>query len=113
MIEPGQVDLDDTNLSADDELANRVLDGISQMHPQYMALLLQNGDLAKVVRQRIDSYKGTMARLAKALPNADYTTLDEMASDCLQNVNPNWEDEKRLTREEKKLLKAFRETHQL
>lgn len=107
------IESDDTDLWLDEELAKRVLNNIEQMHPQYLAMLLENGELAQTVRRRIDWYKGTMERLQKALPNEPYENLDDRARDCLGGLNLNWESEKPLTRLEKKMLAEFRERHQL
>ena len=79
MNQPIQRDTDDLNLSDGSGEVNRVLDTIEQMHPRYLAKLLRNGDLAKVIRQRVDWYQRTMARLQQALPNEPYETLDARA----------------------------------
>jgi hypothetical protein len=107
-----QLDAGDT-LSAESELANRALDNIEQMHPQYLAKLLWNGDLAEVIRQRVDWYKRTMARLQKALPNEPYEALDERARDCLGGMNLNRQNERPLTMAEKEMLRAFWVEHGL
>jgi hypothetical protein len=107
------VDSDDTDLWLDDDLANRVLDNMQQMHPQYLAMLLENGELANTVRRRIDWYKGTMARLQKAMPNEPYENLEERARDCLGGTNVNWQKEMPLSNREKKLLAEFRERRRI
>jgi hypothetical protein len=78
-----------------------------------LAVLLANGDLATVVRARVDRYKTLMAKLQRARPTAEYETLDEIARDQLGTVNANWETAKRLTKEEMRLLKVFRDYHGL
>jgi phage terminase small subunit len=108
-----EVGSDDLNLSGDDELANRVLDNLDQMRPQYLASLLHDGGLAEVVRDRVDRYKRLMASLQAGSPNTPSEYLDEMASSCLGSVNPDWEEEEPLTDEEDGLLRAFREKHQI
>jgi hypothetical protein len=113
MNQPVQFDTDDLNLSHDGDEVNRVLDNIEQMHPQYLASLLRNGDLAKVIRQRVDWYQRTMARLQKTLPNEPYETLDERARDCLGGTNLNRQNEKPLTKVEAKMLQAFREQYRI
>jgi hypothetical protein len=110
---PIQLDSDDLNLSHDSDKVNRVLENIEQMHPRYLAKLLRNGDLASVIRQRVDWYQRTMARLQKALPNEPNETLDARARDCLGGTNLNWQNEQPLTKEEKKLLRAFREEYRI
>ena len=77
------------------------------------ANLLANGELAKVVRAGVDRCKWLMAKLQQTRPTADYATLDEIARNQLDTVNPNWETAKRLTREEKQRLNAFRAKHRL
>lgn len=104
---------DDIILPTDDELASRVLDNIEQMHPQYLAKLLWNGDLAEVMQQRVDWYKRTIARLREALPNEPYEALDDRARDCLGGMNRNRQNEKPLTVAEKTMLNAFRGEHRL
>jgi hypothetical protein len=113
MNQPVQFDTDDLNLSHDSNKVNRVLDNIEQMHPQYLAKLLRNGDLAKVIRQRVDWYQRTMARLQQALPNEPYKTLDARARDCLGGTNLNRQNEQPLTEEDKELLRAFREEYRI
>ena len=108
-----QFDADDLNLSHDGDEVNRVLDNLEQMHPQYLAKLLRNGDLETVIRQRVDWYQRTMARLQKALPNEPYETLDARARDCLGGTNLNWQNEKPLSMVEKKLLRTFREEYRI
>lgn len=101
------------SLSADSDLANRVLDSIEQNHPRYLVDLLENGNLPNILRARIDRYKSLMAKLQKYRPNDPSENLDEIARDQLGNPNPNWQSEKPLTREERKLLQQFREQHQI
>ena len=113
MNTPIQRDTDDLNLSHGSDEVNRVLDNLEQMHPQYLATLLRNGDLAKVIRRRVDWYQRTMARLQKALPREPYETLDARAKDCLGGTNLNWQNEKLLTKEDKKLLRAFRDEYRV
>ena len=108
-----QLESADMNRASDDELANRVLDNLEQMHPQYLAKLLRNGNLAKVIRQRVDWHQRTMARLQQALPNEPYETLDARARDCLGGTNLNWQNEQPLTTVEKKLLRTFREEYRI
>jgi hypothetical protein len=103
-----QFDSADMNQASDDDLANRVLDNIEQMHPQYLAKLLRSGELGKVIEQRVDWYKRTMARLREALPNEPYEALDDRARDCLGGMNTNAQNEKPLTTAEKAMLRAFR-----
>jgi hypothetical protein len=111
--EPIHVDADDLNWSRDRDDVNRILDNIELMHPRYLANLLKNGNLAMVIRRRLDWYQRTMARLEKALPYETYETLDEKARDCLGGTNLNWQDEQPLTKAEAKLLQAFREKYQI
>jgi hypothetical protein len=113
MNQPIPFDADDMSLSHGSDEVNRVLDNIEQMHPQYLAKMLRNGDLAKVIRQRVDWYQRTMARLQQALPNEPYETLDARARDCLGGTNLNRQNEQPLTKEEKKLLRAFREDYRV
>jgi t-SNARE complex subunit (syntaxin) len=110
---PIQLDSDDLNLSHDSDRVNRVLENIEQMHPRYLAKLLRNGDLAKVIRQRVDWYQRTMARLQRALPNERYETLDAKARDCLGGTNQNWQIEQPLTKAEAKMLRVFREEYRI
>jgi hypothetical protein len=93
---------------SDDELANRALDNLEKMHPQYLAGLLRSRELAKVIRQRADWYRRTMARLQKEFPNEPLETLGEKARDCLGGTNLNWRYEKPLTTAAKEMLSAFR-----
>ncbi len=113
MNTPIQRDTDDLNLSHGSDEVNRVLDNIEQMHPQYLAKLLRNGDLAKVIRRRVDWYQRTMAPLQEVLPNEPYETLDATAKDCLGGTNLNLQNEQPLTKEEEKLLRAFREEYRV
>jgi hypothetical protein len=104
MNEP-ELNTEDPNAS--DE-ASRVLANLQQMHPQYLACLLRNGELGKLIRRRVDWYRRTMARLQEAFPDESYANLDEKARDCLGGMNPNWRNEMPLTPEEEALLAEFR-----
>jgi hypothetical protein len=108
-----KLDPGDMKRASDEALANRALDNLEQMHPQYLAKLLRNEELAKVIRQRVDWYRRTMARLQKEFRNEAFETLDEKARDCLGGTNLNWQDEKPLTTAEKEMLRAFRMEHRL
>lgn len=66
-----------------------------------------------MVRVRINRYKTRMAELRTERPTADHATLDEIARDQLGTIIANWQSAQPLTPAEKKLLKAFRQTHQL
>jgi hypothetical protein len=107
------VEPDNTDLWADQDLANRVLENMQQMHPQYLAMLLDGGELAQTVRRRIDWYKRTMERLQRALPNEPYENLGERARDCLGGLNVNRQKETPLTKHEMNLLAEFREKHRI
>jgi hypothetical protein len=106
-------DTHDAVLAAGAELAKRVLANIEKMHPQFLAMLLERGDLARTVRRRIDWYKSMVERLRQEFPNEPANNLSERSRDCLGGTNRNWEGEKPLTGMEKQLLAAFREKHHL
>ena len=105
MNEPVQLNTEDPNAS--DE-ASRVLANLEQMHPQYLACLLRNGELGNLIHRRVEWYRRTMARLQEALPDEPYASLDAKARDCLGGTNLDWQNEKPLNREERKLLEEFR-----
>ena len=55
-----------------------VLDNLEQMHPRYLVDLLANGDLEKVINQRVIHYLETLARSLQRNPKADLEYLQEL-----------------------------------
>jgi len=84
------------------------LDNLEQMHPRYLASLLADGSLSDVLERKVRGYFQTLARLQQAYPDEPLVNLQEMAQpEDLTAVNPNWQDEKPLTKQERALLKAY------
>jgi hypothetical protein len=84
------------------------LDNLEQMHPRYLAELLENGGLRKVLSERVAAYAGTLERLRQSMPSEPEETLQEIAqAEHLTPTNQEWQDQEPLTPEEKRKLKAF------
>ena len=84
------------------------LDNLEQMHPRYLADLLENGQLQKVLNNRVNRYHQTLLRIKQRVPEMPDDTLREIAqSEHLIDVNPDWQEEQPLTKAEKRALKEF------
>ena len=85
-----------------------VVENMEEMHPRYLAKLLQEGTLEKVVEEKVVAYRKTLGRLVARMPLDSAAEIAQ--SEHLTPVNANWEDEKPLTPEEQNLLDKFWET---
>lgn len=83
------------------------LANLEQMHPRYLMEALENGSLEGVLKQRVMSYLETVERLEQAMPGQEDAAQEIAQAEVLSPVNPNWQDEKPLTKAEKAKLKAF------
>jgi hypothetical protein len=102
-----------TDSESGNDLWCRVIDSLEQNHPQYLAELLRNGDLEKVVRSRAHTYGVALSQIQRAYPNENQAVHEERLNHALWEVNPNRPDEQPLTPEEQSLLRAFQEKHQI
>ncbi len=85
-----------------------VIDNIEQMHPRYLVSLVEDKTLDSVVQQRIRAYATLLLKLKEKMPGATNWEIEEIAqAEHLTPVNPNWQDEKPLNREEKRKLKEY------
>jgi hypothetical protein len=91
--------------------AHMALDNLEQMHPQYLAELLETGRLKDVLESRVQCHFQTLEKLQKAYPEEPLMNLLEMALPAsLAAVNENWQGEEPLNREQNRKLAEFRET---
>ena len=95
------------------DLWDRVIDNLEQMHPQYLAELLRNGELEKVVRSQAHTFMVALCQVQRSYPNENPAVHDEIVNHAVWEVNPNRECQAPLTAEEEKLLQAFQEKHQI
>jgi hypothetical protein len=85
------------------------LSNLEQMHPRYLASLLNRGSLANVLRERVTAYFKTLDRLRQANPTEDEMNLKEIAQpEHLTPTNPNWQEEPPLSVMERRMLDQFR-----
>jgi hypothetical protein len=75
---------------------------LEENHPSYLAELLRNGGLERAIRQKMEMYE-----LALVQAGGD----DELASEAVFSVNPNWQDQEPLTADEERLLAEFKDSH--
>ncbi len=84
------------------------LDNMEQMQPRYLVELVRSGDLEKEVTARLDSYMHTMQRMKERSPQMPADMVQEIAqAEHLTPVNPNWQDQKPLSRAERAELRKY------
>ncbi len=84
------------------------LENLEQMHPRYLVELVESKQLEEVLNQRVEAFLSTLDRILRKSPTMDQSQAVEIAqAEHLTSVNPDWEEEKPLTKAERAALKAY------
>ena len=84
------------------------MDNMVQMHPRRVAELVESGELESAITANVKMYLEAVQRMKERAPQMPDDAIQEIAqAEYLTPVNPTWQDENRLTKEEKTALKAY------